>query len=63
MKIPMYLRIALAIELALSGLPCLWPSLNGILPLGGNDMAQLGIVFCVCFVFHEVRDMKADERR
>lgn len=56
MKIPIYLRVALALELLLAALECTFPLLRGVLPLGGSVMAQTGILICVCYVIHELRD-------
>lgn len=56
MIVPVYLRVALAVQLLFAALECTFPVLHVILPLGGNEMAQTGILICVCLVFHELVD-------
>lgn len=56
MSIPIFLRVALAIELLLASLESTFSPLHHILPLGGSAMAQTGILICLCLVFHELKD-------
>jgi hypothetical protein len=49
-------RFASAIELALICAEGLVPGSGDILPLGGNHLAQVGVVFGVSFILTEVGD-------
>jgi hypothetical protein len=62
MPIPPFLRVALAIELLLASMECAVPALRAFLPLGHSVMAQTGIIICVCFVYHELRDSFREPR-
>lgn len=62
MKIPIYLRVALALELLLAAIECAFPRLHGILPIGGSVMAQTGVLICVCYVIHELWESWKDSR-
>lgn len=56
MLIPIFLRVALALELLFAAIECTCPFLHGLLPLGGSVMAQTGILICLCLVYHELKE-------
>lgn len=55
----MLLRLAGAIELALICVEGLVPGSDVILPLGGNHLSQVGVVFGFSFVLTELADVTA----
>jgi hypothetical protein len=54
------LRLAAAIELALVCAEGVMPGADSVLPLGGNDLSQIGAVFGISYVLVELTGIVAD---